>query len=95
MLVYTDKDSVNAFFIREDVLPDGALEALPLKSLHRGPIPLHAKPTRERRDILVDYLEWTRVYEPLSSHRQKATKQRAQPDANVTSSCALMQNVTK
>jgi len=29
-MVYTDRVSVNAFFIRADILPDGALEALPL-----------------------------------------------------------------
>jgi hypothetical protein len=82
----TDTDSINAFFVREDVLPDGAIEALPMKSLRRGTLPIHAKPTRERRGILVDYLEWTRVYaQPLAS-------QHSRPGENVTSSCALMQN---
>ena len=29
-LIYTNKNSINAFFIRNDLLPDGVVEALPL-----------------------------------------------------------------
>jgi hypothetical protein len=74
VLIYTDKATVNAFFIRKDVLPEGALDALEYESLHPGAIPLHKPPTEDRVQSLVNYLEWSRVYHhdnPRAAQRLK------------------------
>lgn len=62
-LIYTDKASVNAFFIRNDLLPDGVVEALPLSRVSRGARPLHPAPTRAREAILVDFLDWSKQHD--------------------------------
>jgi hypothetical protein len=74
VLIYTDKATVNAFFIRKDVLPEGAMDALEYERLHPGAIPLHKPPTEDRVQSLVNYLEWSRVYHrdnPRAAQRLK------------------------
>mmetsp|Transcript_13159 Transcript_13159/g.53128 ORF Transcript_13159/g.53128 Transcript_13159/m.53128 type:complete len:300 (+) Transcript_13159:218-1117(+) len=66
VLTYVDKASVNAFFIREDLLPNKALDALPIHAIHRGIVPLHNNASEVRRNLMVDYLEWSRTYEANS-----------------------------
>ncbi|XRB17673.1 methyltransferase [Pseudoscourfieldia marina] len=62
-LIYTDQNSINAFFIRNDLLPDGVVEALPLSRVSRGAHPIHPAPTRAREGILVDFLAWSKQHD--------------------------------
>jgi hypothetical protein len=66
VLIYVDKASVNAFFIREDLLPSKALDALPIQTIHRGLVPRHKPASEARHNLMVDYLEWSRTYQANS-----------------------------
>jgi len=61
-LIYTDKNSVNAFFLRDD-LPgvEQYRSMLPLEAIHRPARPLHAPMSPQRRAKLVDYRIWCTI----------------------------------
>ena len=58
VLVYTESASVNAFFLRKDVLEDTGASPMPLSILHPPPRPIHSPCSEDRMKMRVDYRRW-------------------------------------